>query len=90
MSRVTRYTYVMSRGHGGLQRALLEDLRKDLRGRIGKDTWELARHFYGSDLTPANLSSVRRALRRLEAEGLVERSRYSFAVHGSPDLWRAV
>jgi hypothetical protein len=75
----------MGRGHGALQRFLLADLRRVAGER---STWELATSYYGSPVNANQESSVRRALRGLEAEGLVERMVLR-RIHGQPNCWRA-
>jgi hypothetical protein len=77
----------MSRGHGALQRFLLDDLRCRKPGNT-PDAWQLATRYYGSPVNANQESSVRRALRGLEAEGLVER-RVGRGFHGQPSYWRA-
>lgn len=61
----------MSRGFGNVQRAVLDEVRANPNG-LAADT--IARHIHGADPTPAQLESVRRAIRTLSARGLVERA----------------
>ena len=68
----------MSRGYGQLQRQLL-DLLDNKPGWNG-DVFSLAHH------TDAQESSIRRALKRLEDDGLVARER-KLNYHGQPDQW---
>lgn len=74
----------MSRGHGDLQRWLLEEIAT---ARHPPDVVELTRRYYGEG-TDAQRSSVRRALRGLESEGLIHAERQSW--HGRPKQWRSV
>ena len=70
----------MSRGHGAVQRFVLEYLANNREGQ----PWErwvssptLARERAGREPTTAELESMRRAIRKLEADGAVEARLYS-------------
>ena len=75
----------MSRGYGSVQRQILEALAQ--RGPFGLwDSWSLARAIFGEHHTEADRSSVRRALRRLQADDVVV-GRVNRSGHGHPILW---
>jgi hypothetical protein len=76
----------MSRGRGHLQRWLLAELGHLTNPGDG-ETWGLARGYYGPAATDSERSSVRRALRRLEEDGLVASKRWT-SLHGRPYEWR--
>jgi hypothetical protein len=72
----------MSRGPGETQRYVLDELQGTAGwGRIR----QLASRRYGSEPTPAQLESLRRAVRTLEKRGLVETRRgFRLGLPGTP------
>jgi hypothetical protein len=91
----------MSRGHGRVERAILEALskRRGERGmfsfgtsadmlaqyvRSGRLLWSVADPYRSMPVTRSEIESVRRALRSLRKQGLVEVTKYRHVVYQAP------
>lgn len=76
----------MSRGHGSLQRRILDELRRC--GERGDSVPALTESLFGIDATESQKCSVRRAVRALDRDRVVEVARVVRPIYVRDVVWQ--